>query len=75
MTDYMCIVHLKDQPVYLIDRKAFYLLCSLQQVKFERDNEKLLMYTLTLEWLQTMGRAIKLEKPPTHLIIEFEDEK
>ena len=79
MTNYMCIVHLKDEA-YLVDREAFYLLCSLQEVEFafedpsEYDKEKMKMFKLTLKWLCERKKALKMARTPTHLIIKFKDE-
>jgi len=64
----------------LIDRKAYFLLCRLQEVKFGyedngiNDDEKFKMFTLTLDWMVNQKRAIKLIQKPTHLIIKFKDD-
>jgi hypothetical protein len=79
LNDFMCIVHVKDK-VYFVDREAFYLLCSLQQVEFgfedpsEYDVAKEQMFTLTLSWLIDRKKAFPLERTPTHLAIKFRDE-
>ena len=78
LKDFMCIVHVQEK-LYLVDREAFYLLCSLQQVNFgheddldfDRNTEKKKIYVLTLNWLIDRGKAVHLEQNPTHLIIRF----
>ena len=77
----MCIIYLKKEA-YVIDRKAFYLLCRLQEVKFgyedmddyDRDVEKLKMFKLILAWLIDQKRAIKFDGKPHHLVIQFKDD-
>ena len=76
----MAIIYLKKEA-YLIDRKAYYLLCRLQEVEFgfegdpsEYDKAKMMMYKFTLDWLIDEKKAIKLDRKPTHLHIKFQDE-
>jgi len=82
--EFMALVHVKDD-VYLVDREAYYLCCSLQQVKFAPNNgddydykrieAKRQMYALVLAWFIENGKAIKLDckQSPIHLIIELDE--